>query len=196
MLTSCQKIFTGSQLFWDSSPNSFPFKGFHDFTSIVSVIATSPIPSKVLALCFWFFVLKDFIYLSDRESTSKWSRRGRSRLPTEQGAWCGAQSQDPKIMTRAKSRCLANWATHVPLSLHFVFQLLLNHFNLITTGSSNKPGLTWSLYFIHILPSAWNISWLLLPNFLQFRCTVYWKASLATLSPSSENTPICSFQST
>ena len=51
---------------------------------------------------------KDFIYyLFERESTQAGEKRGaqrgrgrgRSRLTTEQGAQCGAPSQDPGIMT-------------------------------------------------------------------------------------------------
>jgi len=43
---------------------------------------------------------------SERENTSRGSRRGRSRLPAEQGARCGARSQDPGTMTRAEGRRL------------------------------------------------------------------------------------------
>ena len=45
--------------------------------------------------------------------------RGRSRLPTEQGTQCRAQSQDPGIMTWAEGSCLTNWATHAPPKLTF-----------------------------------------------------------------------------
>ena len=51
-----------------------------------------------------------------------WGRsrgRGRIRLPTEQGAWCGAQSQDPEIMTWAKGRPSTNWATQATLACSF-----------------------------------------------------------------------------
>jgi len=44
--------------------------------------------------------------------------RGRSRLPAEQRAWCGApcgaQFQDPEIMTPAVGRCLNDWAPQAP----------------------------------------------------------------------------------
>ena len=60
-----------------------------------------------------------FIYLTEREPESpSWGRRegrGRSRLPTEQGAGCRAPSQDPGVMTWAKGRCLTDWATQAPL---------------------------------------------------------------------------------
>ena len=52
-------------------------------------------------------------------------RRGRSRLPTEQGAQCGAWSQDPKIMTWAKGKCLTNWATQASLSHIFFSQFIV-----------------------------------------------------------------------
>ena len=63
-----------------------------------------------------------FIYLREwRESTQDGrrgrGRRRRSRLPTEQGAydlWYRAGSQDLKIMTLAKGRCLTDWATQAP----------------------------------------------------------------------------------
>jgi len=45
----------------------------------------------------WDFLKILFTYL--RESTSRGRRRGRSRLPTEQGARRGAPPQDPEIMT-------------------------------------------------------------------------------------------------
>ncbi|XP_027430676.1 mitochondrial inner membrane protease subunit 2 isoform X3 [Zalophus californianus] len=41
----------------------------------------------------------DIVSLVERESTSRGSSRGRSRLPAEQGTRCGTQSQDPGIMT-------------------------------------------------------------------------------------------------
>ena len=53
-------------------------------------------------VCFFF---KDFIYLRERElereslSRGRVRWRGRSRVPTEQGAQCGTRSQDPEIMT-------------------------------------------------------------------------------------------------
>jgi len=60
----------------------------------------------------FFFFFKDFIYSFDRDrhsergNTSRVSGRGRSRLPAERGAWCGARSQDSEIMTWAEGRCL------------------------------------------------------------------------------------------
>ena len=41
-------------------------------------------------------------------------RKRRSRLPTKQGAWFKAQSQDSGTMTWADGRCLTNWATRCP----------------------------------------------------------------------------------
>ena len=72
---------------------------------------------------FCLFVFKIlFIYLRERQRDSKtaWMgrgwREGRSSLPTEQGAQCWAQSQDPRIMTWAEGRRLTDWATQVPLN--------------------------------------------------------------------------------
>ena len=59
------------------------------------------------------FSFQDSTYLFDRvRETSRQSHRGRgrSRLLTEQGAWCGAWSQDLRIMTWAEGRHLTDWA--------------------------------------------------------------------------------------
>ena len=63
-----------------------------------------------------FFKKTLFIYQRERnrDSESKVGRRGRSRSPTEQGARCGAQSQDPAIMTWVEGRSLSGWATRYP----------------------------------------------------------------------------------
>ena len=55
----------------------------------------------ILLKIFTMFFKKDFIYLFKKESEhgQGWRGRGRSRLPTEQGASHGAPSQDPEIMT-------------------------------------------------------------------------------------------------
>ena len=49
-----------------------------------------------------------FIYLREnkreRERENMHKEIGRSRLPVEQRIQCGAQSQDPEIMNRAKGR--------------------------------------------------------------------------------------------
>ena len=51
-----------------------------------------------------------FIYLMGRGGAAD-RGRGGSRLPTEQGARFGAQSQDPRITTWADGRRLTKWAT-------------------------------------------------------------------------------------
>ena len=55
-----------------------------------------------------------FIYWTQSTSRGSSTGRGRSILPTEQGARCKAPSQDPRIITWAEGRCLTNWATQVP----------------------------------------------------------------------------------
>ena len=60
------------------------------------------------------------IYLGEKaEQEHEWGERGRgkgrSRFPSQQGAGCGTWSQDLRIMTWAKGRCLTYWATQVPL---------------------------------------------------------------------------------
>ena len=67
-----------------------------------------------------FFLNKDFIYLSIYERERAWvggeekGRRVRGRIFNEQGAWCGAWSQDPEIMTLAEGRRLTDWAPRDP----------------------------------------------------------------------------------
>jgi len=50
-----------------------------------------------------FFFFKDFLYLTERQRETAQAGgaagRGRSRLPIEQGACCGARSQDPGTTT-------------------------------------------------------------------------------------------------
>ena len=62
-----------------------------------------------------------FIYLIERERAEacRLTSRGggRSRLLAEQGAQPGARRQDPRITTKAESRCLTNWATQELLKL-------------------------------------------------------------------------------
>ena len=65
---------------------------------------------------FFFFLKIWSIYLTGRESTSRGSWRGRSRFPVEQGAWWGAPSQDPGIMTGAEGRHSTDEATKAPNS--------------------------------------------------------------------------------
>ena len=50
-----------------------------------------------------------------REREHKWrdGAEGGTRCSPEQGAWCGAWSQDPGIITWAKGRSLTNWVTQV-----------------------------------------------------------------------------------
>ena len=48
----------------------------------------------------WFVgFFKDFVYWTERKSTSQGSGRGRSSLPAEQGAQYKTGFQDPGIMT-------------------------------------------------------------------------------------------------
>ena len=65
-------------------------------------------------------IFKDFIYLRERRRERAWARwrgrqRGRSRLPTEQGAWHGPWSQNLRSWPELhEGRCLTDWATHAP----------------------------------------------------------------------------------
>ena len=66
----------------------------------------------------FFFLEIFFTYLTQRErvNTGRGSSqvRGRSRVSTEQEAWTRAPSQDSRIKTWAKGRCLTDWDTQVP----------------------------------------------------------------------------------
>ena len=69
-----------------------------------------------LLIFFFFLRFCLFIWQREQESASQESSRGRgrSRLPVDLGAPCGAPSQDLGIMTLAKGRHLTDWATQVP----------------------------------------------------------------------------------
>ena len=61
---------------------------------------TIQVPLKNSSIILFFFL--EFIYLRETEIVTEIAqvgRRGRSRLPADQGVQCGAQSQDPEIMT-------------------------------------------------------------------------------------------------
>ncbi|XP_064431004.1 exocyst complex component 4 isoform X3 [Mirounga angustirostris] len=68
-----------------------------------------------------------------RGDTSRGSGRGRSRPPAEQGAPCGARSQDPGIMTQAEGRCPT---TEPPRLLLELLELLFDKFNAVATAHS------------------------------------------------------------
>ena len=69
----------------------------------------------------FFFLLRFYLFIWEREfkRTSmrgvRSRRRRRSGLPAEQGAWHGAQSQAPGIMTWAEGRHPTKWATQTYL---------------------------------------------------------------------------------
>ena len=66
---------------------------------------------------FHFICFKDFIYSWETGKERPWvgrRGRGRSRLSMRQGAQCGAQTQDPVVMTWAEGRHLTDWATQPP----------------------------------------------------------------------------------
>ena len=72
-----------------------------------------------------FFFLRFYLFIWQRERQREREHkqgegRGKSRLPTEQGAWCGARSQDPEIMTQAEgSRLTKTEPPRCPLLLFF-----------------------------------------------------------------------------
>ena len=81
----------------------------------MTFVSTSVFNLQIIIKLFfsWNIIFfKDFIYLFDRQRSQVGREAGRegggSRLPAEQRAWGGAQSQDSGIMTWAKGR---SWAT-------------------------------------------------------------------------------------
>ena len=85
--------------------------------------------------------------------------RGRSRLFTEQGARCGAQSQDPGIVTWAKGRCLTDCATQVPsrtlFSRHLHASALIWNLRFYFLGNGTCDS---SLMTNHIISPGWGLS--------------------------------------
>ena len=73
-----------------------------------------------------FFFKKDLFILErerEQERAGRGAERISSRLPIEYGAWCGAQSQDPEIMTWAKIKSqLINWLSHPGALIISAFQ--------------------------------------------------------------------------
>ena len=88
-------------------------------------------------------LLKYFNLFEREQERAQAEGRGRSRLPTEQGTSCGAQSQDPRIMTWAKGRHLTGWVTQAPLNLIFIN--ISPSLSLDITKQKIKP---WCIAFI------------------------------------------------
>ena len=78
---------------------------------------------------FYLFIWQRERSQVGREAGREW---GRSRLPAEQRAGCGAQSQDPEITTWAEGGDLTRWATQVP-------QIVLHSWNYSSTDSRSFP---------------------------------------------------------
>ena len=101
--------------------------------------------------CFSFLFFLRF-YLTQRASEHKGGRirrRGRSKLPAEQGAYCGAPSQDPGIMTWAEGRHLTDWATQAPLEgFSWSLNLFVCSFHVVAIGC--YPSLTYLMKYIAI----------------------------------------------
>ena len=105
--------------------NSCPIEAI--FLSSISFTLLLPIcQTSLLLLCSFclasankpiIFLKILFIYLRERaQARGATEGEGEAALfpSLKQGSQCGAPSQDPRIMTWAKGRCLMNWATQVP----------------------------------------------------------------------------------
>ena len=66
---------------------------------------------------FYYFI-RFYLFIWERAQAGG-RCRGRSRLPTEQGAQCRTRSQDPMIMTWAEGRCLTDCATQAAPPQYF-----------------------------------------------------------------------------
>ena len=103
----------------------------HLVLNLLIVLYAGPSPiDQPIGHCSWIHIysnLRVFLFFKIlftqkreraqvRESMSRGRGEGRwtSRLPTDQGASHRAKSQDPRIMTWAKVRCLTDWATRCP----------------------------------------------------------------------------------
>ena len=81
--------------------------------------------------CVTFFKKRFYLFESERGRKYKWRKgrgRGKSRLPFEQGARCGAWSQNPEMMTWAKGRHLTAWNTQAPQNVSFYLYKAEWHF--------------------------------------------------------------------
>ena len=105
---------------------SLPILGYLPIHALFS----NPLPSFILKL----FTIDWF----KRESTWAWAgggaeKEGEADPLAEQGAWSGAQSQDPEIMTWTKGRRLTNWATGAPLYIAILIVSTVCSLKVLTT---------------------------------------------------------------
>ena len=76
-----------------------------------------PWPYDIIWCKFYLlFIFKDFIWERETEIVTEIERAWVGEEREKQA--CGAESQDPKIMTWAKGRCLTDWAP-LPHTLSF-----------------------------------------------------------------------------
>ena len=112
-----------------------------DFCAALSNNLWDPVLLLWFVVCFYLGFLFIWERRRDSDREHKLRRRGRSRLPTEQGAWCGAPFQDPGIMTWAKGKRLTNWSPRCLLLLLIILSLgifsTFGHTNL--TSPLNPP---------------------------------------------------------
>ena len=62
------------------------------------------------------FFLIFYLFIWEREITTEHKLGGEGEADSLQGAWHGAQSHVPEIMTWAEARRLTDWATQAPQS--------------------------------------------------------------------------------
>ena len=126
-INSLKRTFISRSLIPTGHPNIKAISNIIRCTWYLHMGVLNHIPGILL---FYLFFLKFLlIYLTEGESTSRvyTRRRGRSRLPVEQGAWCRAQSMTLISWPWAQGRHLTNWATPVPLLFYRKWKELFQH---------------------------------------------------------------------
>ena len=126
-------------------------------------ILVSGIPHSDLIIPPFF---KDFIWEEERaqEGRDRGTGKGKSTLPSKQGAWHQAWSQDPRTTTSAKGRCPMNWAIQAPVIWQFCTLLSTCHdkcshhlspYNVITIVVTIFPMLHFSSpWFIYLITGS------------------------------------------
>lgn len=107
------------------------------WTDYVLRLGTKYMNSKGF-LSFSFF-RRFYSLVWQRKNTSRGSRRGKSRLPAEQGVRCGAQPQNPGIRSWAEDRHSTTESPRHPNNLRFFSCFFFSHIQRIHFPSSCGP---------------------------------------------------------
>ena len=129
------------------------------------ILKHTPLINRVLIPFLFFFSLKKILFIQRKRDSKRkheqgrsWGR-GRNRVPAEQGAWRGVQSQESEIMTWDKGGHLTGWATQVPpLPLLCTFMTLTSSLQTSLTIPANHLYKNISLIsgFVFSYHKFWN----------------------------------------